>query len=249
MLRNNFDGETYTAITVNFKPPEKETMTLEAYMSLKDKSPRKRPRVITYEWLDEEITRAVSRDIDDNFYGQGKMDIQALADVSEMRDCPMILVFDSNGYLHAKVCFHRNDKDMTLNIMFLYVFGDRRRRIADNRQFFINGPYIIWYFAACFAQEFYGNLARLMICTPLTSIFKYIERLEARYVKILDTGKNSFIKSRIVDASPRFHEMIRRQIHVIPKDLDEVFGALFAAPFMITIIDQLEKVCTINRRM
>lgn len=166
-----------------------------------------------------------------------------------MRDGPMILVFDSNDHLHAKICYHRNDKSMTLNIMFLYVLGDRRRRIGNNRQLFINGPYIIWYFAACFAREFYGNLARLMICGPLASIFKYIERLEARYVKILGEGKNSYIKSPILDSSPRYHEMIKKVIRGDGRDSDETFGALFATPSMIMDIDNLEKACVINRRM
>lgn len=233
----NFDNGSYFSMTVNFNG-RNDKHTWNDYLKIDDATPRKKPDVITYEWLEEELRRATVRDLKDDFYSKNEDMIDSLADVNRINVHPLILVFDNNGHLFGKVSYFENETDASLNIMYLYVLGDRRRRNHENRQKYINGAFIVWYFAAQMAKKLCGNLSKLLIVSPRDSITKYLEMLDVRYVEIVGEGRD-LIKYRIGDTSLVYH-------HRTDKSNT---GALFYAPFLMMDIENLERSYVIKRRV
>lgn len=232
---NSFDGGSYSAITVNFGGTPKK-YSWDEYLDVDDLRPRKRPDEITYEWVEEELRRAAARDMKDNFYLDNDQRMQSLGDVMWIYKYPLILVFDDNGYLYGKVSYFESEDDLSINIMYLYVFGDRRRRISNRQNNFINGIFIMWYFAAQMSKKIYGNVGRVLVVLPRDTIYKYLNKLEARFVEIHG------INDKIGDTSNFFHYRVQKNMGGMD------FGALFSAPSVIVMIDQLEGACVINRR-
>ena len=118
----NFDGQLYSYEIFDgseWEFPEDYWADIE---SLKDNSPSPRPEVLTIDWIEKEIMKAVSRDEKDDFYKKQKSLDEGLSDVGMIYEGLMLLVFNEKGYLIGKIGLYPNEKTLTLNVMYLYVF-------------------------------------------------------------------------------------------------------------------------------
>lgn len=171
--------------------------------------------VTSEEKLDEleryfkELNRAYANDVVDDFYvfDQDKDDpsekemklerANGLDDVIFSPNSTVLTVWNFVGELVGKIGIHFNDRDRTVNCMYLYVCGDRRRRIGKEKQRrYIYGAHLIWFFVAREAFMRYGEGSKVLITYPRPSVLKYINQLEGHYVE-LDYEEGKAIESRV----------------------------------------------------
>lgn len=234
-----FDDQEYTCVPFDASVWEFSPAYQEYYENLKDNAPSKRPENLTLGWVVNEIGKAYSRDLSDSFY-EKQSHREALDEVS-LPDKKMLLVFNEAGYLTGKIGYHDDSRSLTVNVMEIYVFGDRRRSIprqSGSVRKYINGPYIIWYFVALFSKELYGNLGRVLVTLPRDTVFKYLYQAGAMFVEIEYT--RPAIETRVKNFSIEYHKRYVRFRMGIEMIEEEWTGALFNAVDLARRIEEAE---------
>jgi len=235
-----FDDQEYTCVPFDASEWKYTHEYHEYYENLKNNAPSKRPDELTLEWVADEIGKAYSRDMNDSFYNSLSYK-DGLGEVSTPTE-EMLLVFNEAEHLIGKISYYKDSRSLTLNVMQIYVFGDRRRSIpreSGPMRKYINGPYIIWYFVALFAKELYGNLARVLIPFPRDTVFKYLYQAGAMFVEIEDT--RLLIDSCIKNFSIEYHKRyIRYRMGLESYDDVHSTGALFGAVDLARRIEEAE---------
>ena len=179
-----FDEELYSAYLIDVKHAihydENETPRIVEPVPLTGE--------ISDEWLSTEVHTAYWRDAFDPFYRDNEERMSGLEEVSVVRNEMHIVVVDADKRFFGKIQILPNDATLSVNALFLYVSGDRRRRTAalaeprnPNRT---PSAGIIWYFVAQFAEQRYKSLARVLIPSPLRTVTKYLVQYEATFVRI-----------------------------------------------------------------
>jgi len=158
----------------------------------------------------KELNRAYAKDVIDDFYvfdkendDPSEKDIKleranGLEDVIFSPNGTILTVWNLVGELIGKIGIHFNDRDKTLNCMYLYVCGDRRRRIGkQTHRKHIHGAHLIWYFVARESFMRYGEGAKMLITYPRPTVLKYIDQLDGHYVE-LDYEEGKAIESSVI---------------------------------------------------
>jgi hypothetical protein len=192
--------------------------------------PRKKSDEITDEWLAEEMLRAFSRDRQSRRYKESAIFRDGLEDVVVMNKCPMIIVFDEDGYFAGKICFFANEQAFTLNVMFLYGTNDRYAR-GDRS---ISSAQLIWYVSASYAIKRLSPLARVLIVMPRDTIYGKLLALSCIMVE-LQKHRDLIVSSPIqskngwkeFDALTR--SFMQRVVENEEAQREPDFGALFLA--------------------
>ncbi len=143
------------------------------------------PETLTDDWLEEEISRAFVRDIKDPFYSENDNNMDALYDVTIVREGLNLIVLDENRHFFAKISIDRetNQDNFTVNTMYIYVSGDKRRK-SDRSVKKIPSASIVWYFVALYAQKIFGPIARVLIPYPRDLVYKYVIEYKSMFVLI-----------------------------------------------------------------
>lgn len=240
MFYHTFDDQKYTCVPFNLDSYEIPDDFWGVVNNIEDDKPCVRPEELTVDWVANEILKACSRDMKDSFYTENQNNMHGLEDVV-IPEGDVLLIFNQAGYLVGKIQVHADTKANTLNVMYIYVFGDRRRSIprqTGSARKYINGPYIIWYFVALFAKELFGNTASVLVTLPRDTVFKQLSKAGALFVKL---GGKGFITSNVEDRSLEYH---KRYVEWMTNDgphegLDET-GALFSAIDLARHIEDFE---------
>ena len=241
-----FDGQEYSCTVID--------ATRYQYRRIDgtESEPRQCEGQPTLKWVEEEIHRAFLRDEMDPYYHRHQFAIDDLGDVADIRSYKMLVVLDEHGYMLGKISFYENDPALTLNVMYLYAFGDRRRANSKySRDSHISSAYIIWYFAAALSQVLYGANGRLLITYPRSSIYKLLLNVGARLVGL--SNNDDLIKASVNRCDKETHDILtahyRLTISGIESDNDiESVGALFNAHELVTFIEIMEAKAANHRR-
>lgn len=242
-----FDDQEYTFVVMDLSSWEEVlepdySFVIEELRMLEDNRQRIRPKNLTVKWVVEEIGRACSRDLTDSYYNDEVM-LAFLEEVIYPRGNALI-VFNGRGHMVGKIEYFMNDEAMTLNVMGLYVFGDRRRSVQRNAvKQNINGAYLIWYFAGVFAKQLYGNLARVLVTFPRPVVDKHLYQVGARFVILKEPESGEMIEHTVESCPISFHKNYVRSIAGLSDDKlpnGESYGALMAAADLTRRIEETE---------
>ena len=255
-----FGEELYTAHVVDVEN------IIRFPEGFRDRSPVPFTTEVTNEWFSREVRKAYFRDLADQFYAD-EIRERGLEDVALIRQGLNLVVVTEDKNFFGKISIFPNDAHLTLNAVFLYVSGDRRRRTrpAQRTPSRTTSAGIVWYFVAQFAEQRYKAFARVLIPSPLPTIFKYLLQYEALFVEIkVDTIRETggaitvttgltdvpdgwdYLRAKVSDMNSfEKQDRILRYIRetVAASEPDEVdqsgipsYGALFQASSLITRI-------------
>lgn len=225
-----FDGKLYTAyiwtIGRNYQDRRPQDLTrtpLTAQM--------------THTWLEAEFYKALQRDEMDPFYSENVGNRDALDDVSRLTRGTYVIVLDEEKNFFGKIEIMRKDAIRTLNSMYLYVSGDRRRlgRVPGQTP----SARIVWHFVAQLSCDIYGDLARILIPYPRTSIYKNLIRYGATFVTLVGNMIDSTINP---EDKLETHEILRKHVSGELESEIENWGALFSAPQLLQ-----QRVCALHQ--
>lgn len=248
MFSHTFDDQIYTCVPFNLDSYELPEDFWRFIKEMEDDEPSVRPEELTVDWVADEILKACSRDMKDSFYTENQNNKDGLEDVV-IPEGDVLLIFNQAGYLVGKIRVHADTEANTLNVMYIYVFGDRRRSIprqTGTARKYINGPYIIWYFVALFAKELFGNTARVLVTYPRDTVYKQLSQAGALFVKL---GGEGMITSRVEECSLEYH---KQYVDCVTNngsrdDFDDT-GALFNAIDLARRIEEFEAQAASLRR-
>jgi len=242
-FKHTFDEEEYTCEIFDNTKFEFDPKFFKRSGS---NSPESRPNLLTSEWVNNEIAKAYNRDSKKDFYNdQERKD--GLDDVFAKSNDKLILVFNGKNELFGKINFYEEEKSLTLKVMYLYVFGDRREIkkgkniLGENK--FIKGSFIMWCFSSLYARELFGGLARMLICYPRDTIYKNLIQSDAYFVQMHFLGNFAFENFYIKNSSVSMHVRILQTIIKENED-DEIigsFGALYSSEKLINYISKMER--------
>lgn len=243
-----FDDQVYTCTPFHMGGWRLPPNYMRNRGNLIDTRPSVRPEILTPDWVADEIAKAFSRDLRDPFY-ENESYMEGLYDSASPNEF-MLLVFNADDYLVGKIGFHEVPSALTLNVMMLYVFGDRRRSFEHVHSLLrknISGAYIIWYFAALYATERFGRIARLLMTYPRDIVFKQLYRAGATFVELEQTF--DMIRSHIRNFSFRYHDLyIEHQLNPTNRErMDFHVGALFSCRELMERIDEFEELVASRR--
>lgn len=147
-----------------------------------------------------------------------------------------LVVRDVSGLFIGKIELYPNDCDKTLNCMYLYMSGDRRRRIGKQAvRCNLHGAHLMWYFVAREALRRYGEDASILVTYPRKTVLKYVIMLGGVFVPLRMDGEKA-IESSVAKS------LVTHEYHIDAYDkMASESGAFFRALLLTKMIESLER--------
>lgn len=157
---------------------------------------------ITDDWLEQEINKAYWRDMEDNDFIRDASNYGALQEVTIVHPGVNIIILTGSDEFFGKIRVWRNDAQRTLNAVFIYASGDRRRSNRRRISNYVSSIGIIWFFVAIQARNLYKQFARILIPRPLSPVHKAIVKYGGVFVELNGRSDvNLFDQTTIIGVS------------------------------------------------
>lgn len=159
---------------------------------------RKRPSVLTREWLSVELMRCYSRDSRSRLFRESESFRYGLEDCVSVNTERMLVVFTESGHLVGKIAWAPVGPSNT-NVMYVYGSGDFHLHMETDRR--PSALSVIWHAVSIISLSLHGPDATLTVVMPRDTIYKRLLQSSCKFVELEGGRMESLSRAEVLAES------------------------------------------------